>query len=188
MLALRIHTETPMRLFFGGLGMLMLTLLAAASGTAPSVPADGLLVVVVRHAEKAGDDPRDPGLSSAGERRALALAERLQGFALAEIYATPFRRTQLTAGPSAAARGLQVQVREFGSRDPDEDALQFREALLRSHRGEAVLVVGHSNTVPAIVEALAGAPAEAMPETEYDRLSIVRIAADGSAELTVERY
>jgi len=79
-------------------------------------------------------------------------------------------------------------VREFVSRDPDEDARALRETLLREHRGEAVLVVGHSNTVPAIVEALSGEEAEAMPETEYDRLSLIRIEADGHVELRVERY
>jgi|JI8StandDraft_2_1071088.scaffolds.fasta_scaffold76492_2 broad specificity phosphatase PhoE len=152
------------------------------------VPPEGLLVVVVRHAEKAQDDPRDPSLSETGRQRAAALATQLQGLRLAAIYATPFRRTQLTAQPSAAAQGLQIEVREFASRDPDEDARALRETLLREHRGEAVLVVGHSNTVPAIIEALSGEEAEAMPETEYDRLSLIRIEADGRAELRVERY
>lgn len=152
------------------------------------VPEEGWLVVVVRHAEKAQDDPRDPGLSDAGLARAAALAGRLRELSLAAAYATPFRRTQLTAQPSASAQGLEVEVREFVSRDPDEDAQALRETLLREHRGEAVLVVGHSNTVPAIVEALSGQEAEPMPETEYDRLSLIRIEADGRAELRVERY
>lgn len=165
-----------------------LALPTVAWSQAPQVPADGLLVVVVRHAEKAQDDPRDPGLSDAGRRRAGALAERLRDLPLAAVYATPFRRTQLTAQPSAAARAIEVEVREFASRDPDEDARALRETLLREHRGEAVLVIGHSNTVPAIIEALSGEEAEAMPETEYDRLSLIRMEADGRVELRVERY
>jgi broad specificity phosphatase PhoE len=140
-----------------------LALPLAAGAQVPPVPSDGLLVVVVRHAEKAQDDSRDPDLNEAG-------------------------RAQQTAQPSAEAQGLEVEVREFVSRDPDEDARALRETLLREHRGEAVLVVGHSNTVPAIVEALSGQKAEPMPETEYDRLSLIRIEADGRAELRVERY
>ena len=149
---------------------------------------EGLLVIVVRHAEKATDDARDPSLSSAGMERAQMLASRLAGLPLAAAYATPFQRTQLSAAPAASAAGIEVTVREFVSRDPDEDAVALREQLLRDHRGEAVLVVGHSNTVPAIVEALSGRAAEPMPETEFDRLSIVRLRADGSARLSVERY
>lgn len=147
-----------------------------------------LVVVVVRHGEKAADDARDPSLSSAGAARAQVLASRLAGLPLAAAYATPFRRTQLSAAPAASAAGIEVTVREFASRNPDEDALALREQLLRDHRGEAVLVVGHSNTVPAIVEALSGSEAEPMPETEFDRLSVVRLRADGSAVLSVQRY
>ncbi len=152
------------------------------------MPPEGLVVVVVRHAEKVSDSARDPELSAAGRARAEALAERLKGLPLAVAYATPFKRTQQTAAPTAQAQGVELIVREFSSRDPDTDAQALREALLRDHRGEAVLVVGHSNTVPAIVEALSGVEVEAMPETEYDRISLVRMAADGSAELSVERY
>lgn len=165
---------------------LAMPLLAGAE--LPQVPADGLLVVVVRHAEKAQDDPRDPSLSALGQARAQALAERMRPLHLAAIYATPYLRTRQTAEPTAEAQRLEVSVREFASRDPDQDAQALREELLRDHRGEAVLVVGHSNTVPAIVEALTGQAAEPMPESEYDRLSWVWVRADGSAELRVERY
>jgi broad specificity phosphatase PhoE len=160
---------------------------AAPDPLVPAGPVE-LVVVVVRHGEKAADDARDPSLSSVGVERAHALAQRLRGLPLAAAYATPFRRTQLTAAPSASAAGIEVTVREFASRNPDEDALALREQLLRDHRGEAVLVVGHSNTVPAIVEALSGREAEPMPETEFDRLSVVRLRADGSAVLSVQRY
>jgi len=150
--------------------------------------AEGLLVVVVRHAEKASDNPRDPGLSPLGKQRAEMLARRLSGLPLAAAYATPFKRTQRTARAVAEQQGIAVTLREFVSRNADEDAQALRQMILNQHRGEAVLVVGHSNTVPAIVEALSGIEAEPMPETEYDRLSVVRIDADGSAQLQVERY
>lgn len=168
--------------------MAALAMPLAAGAEPPQVPADGLLVLVVRHAEKAQDDPRDPSLSAAGQARARALVQRLGPLRLAAVYATPYLRTRQTAAPSAESQVLEVSVRAFASRDPDQDAQALREELLRDHRGEAVLVVGHSNTVPAIVEALSGVAAEAMPEDEYDRLSCVWVRGDGSAELRVERY
>ena len=50
------------------LAALLMTTLAAAL---PARAHDGTVVVVVRHAEKASDDPRDPSLTDAG-RAALA--------------------------------------------------------------------------------------------------------------------
>jgi hypothetical protein len=50
------------------------------------------------------------------------------------------------------------------------------------------LVVGHSNTVPGIVAALDGRAEAAMPETEYDRFTTVRLRADGGADTVVSRY
>ena len=47
--------------------------------------------------------------------------------------------------------------------------------LRADHRGETVLVVSHSNTVPAIINALGGGPFEQLPHTEYDALFVVTI-------------
>ena len=85
--------------------------------------------------------------------------------------------------PTAAAHGLTPS--------PYDAALPADElaARLRSeHPRGTVLVAGHSNTVPGIVAALCACAVEAMPETEYDRLSTVRIDADGRAHLRVGRF
>jgi broad specificity phosphatase PhoE len=165
-----------------------LALAAPVSGfAAASAPAE-TVVVVVRHAEKRLDGSRDPRLSELGERRLQALVSRLQPLKVSAVYATPFQRTRQTGQAVADAQGVELIVREFTSGNVDEDAQVFRDEILREHRGEVVLVVGHSNTVPPLVEALSGLEAEPMPESEYDRLSTVRIAADGSAALEVDRY
>ena len=163
---------------------LLLASLAAACSTAPTRDASApMTFVVVRHAEKATDDPENPSLSAIGQARAVALAERLRDAPLVAAYATEFRRTQQTAQPTADVHRLPVKA--YYARGPaNEIAAQWKQ----SHRGGTVLVVGHSNTVPDLVAALCGSETAPMDEREYDRLSIVRIGADGAATLDVQRY
>lgn len=165
--------------------VLGLWLPAAALPTNP-VAAD-TVVVIVRHAEKATDDPKDPSLSAAGQLRAAALAAVLAHAPPAHAYATQFRRTQLTAAPAARAAGAEVQVLTASS-DPAADGKRLVEDLLEHWRGRTVLVVGHSNTVPALVEALSGHAVHPLTDGDYDRMYIVSIAADGSKRLLATRY
>ncbi|MFJ9819257.1 histidine phosphatase family protein [Streptomyces sp. NPDC101151] len=53
-----------------------------------------------------------PGLTPLGERQAAALPEALAGEVVEAVYASTLVRTQLTAAPLAAARGLDVIVRD----------------------------------------------------------------------------
>jgi broad specificity phosphatase PhoE len=164
----------------------LLVVLAACA--APPPPAPSVEVVLVRHAEKADDGTRDPPLTEAGRARAAALAERLAGERLVAVYATEFRRTQETARPAAEAAGLDVTLEPVGS-DGIDAFTDRMAARLRSHvaaGGGTVLVVGHSNTIPALAAALTGVPVDPMPETEYDRVMTARLTADGG-RLTTSR-
>ena len=51
-----------------------------------------------------------------------------------------------------------------------------------------VLIVGHSNTVPAIARALGYAEAADMPECEYDRMTTLHLMGEGQAHGVVTRY
>ncbi|ALO97385.1 Isomerase [Streptomyces hygroscopicus subsp. limoneus] len=53
-----------------------------------------------------------PGLTPLGEAQAVALPEALAGEDIGALYASTLIRTQLTAAPLAAARGLDVVVRD----------------------------------------------------------------------------
>lgn len=145
------------------------------------------LVVLVRHAEKAGDDPRDPTLSAAGSERAQALARALAGYGLQAVWVSPYRRTALTAAPAAAAAGVQPQVYALSS-SIEEDARQLAGRIRADHQGQAVLVVGHSNTVGAIVQALGGGVQTDIADDEYDRLYLLSIDAEGVVRSVVSRY
>lgn len=171
-----------------GLAALLLAALLLPGAT---LAAD-LQVVLVRHAEKAADDPRDPSLSDAGAARANALAKALRHAGLDAVYASQFRRTRLTAAPAAAAHGLEVTIRA-ASGEADADAAAFAAQLRASHPdGGVVLVVGHSNTIPPLAAALLGdaAAVTPMPEDEYDRLMLVTLqdAAGATPRLLVARY
>ena len=162
--------------------MLLLFLLAGCASVAAIEPAATTTFVIVRHAEKADDGTRDPPLSAAGQARAQALAQRLAGSGLVAVYATPFRRTQQTAQAVATAAGLPVTTYAA-----DAAPSEFAATLRVRHRHGAVLVVGHSNTVPEIVASLCSCRIAALDENSYDGIYTIRIAADGKASLEVGR-
>ena len=64
-------------------------------------PEPSTTVFLVRHAEKAKDDPRDPTLSDAGRRRAEALDALLVRVDVTHLFATEYKRTQQTLEPLA---------------------------------------------------------------------------------------
>lgn len=164
-------------------------LIALAMPAAPAAtPRDATVVVVVRHAEKATDDPRDPTLTAAGEARAQALARRLEPTGLDVVYATQYRRTQLTAAPAAAQAGHDVTVRPVDAANAATYGADLALALRALPAGSTALVVGHSNTVPGIVAALSGEAAPEMLETEYDRYTVIVLDADGKARVFVSTY
>lgn len=125
--------------------------------------------ILVRHAEKAADDPRDPALTPAGLQRAERLARLLADRPLAAVYATDYRRTRQTAQPAASRHGLDVTV--YDAAQPPHE---FAQGLRRRHRGETVLVVGHSNTIPGIVSQLCECSVDPLDESEYGDLFEVR--------------
>ena len=173
----------PLRLLLPMLAALVFVLvLSACAHTAPQAVA-GASFVVVRHAEKSVDDPRDPSLTDAGRTRANALAASLADAPLTAVCATTYRRTQQTATPSASARALAVTTY-----DAKQPAAEFAAQLKRSHASGTVLVVGHSNTVPEIAAALCGCAVEPMSDAEYDRRLRIDIGPDGVAKLSVSRY
>lgn len=157
--------------------VLLLVLMMGAMGV-PAV-AKAQMVIVVRHAERAdgGATPGnsmtaspDPQLSDAGKARAQKLALMLADAGVMAIYTTEYLRTRDTAAPLAAKIGVTAEV--VMARDAD-----VLVAKIKSHKAGAVLVVGHSNTVPAIIKALGGSLVS-VGDDEYD--SVFFVAANGT--------
>src|SRR5215475_9305256 len=138
------------------------------------------LILVVRHAERADAGMQaqtDPPLAAAGEARAQKLAAMLADAGVKDIFATEFKRTQDTAKPLAMKTGVAVE--QVGSTDT---ALLITK--IKSHPNVVVLVVSHSNTLPAILKALVGVDV-AIADNEYDNLFVV---VPGTGTMTRIRY
>lgn len=160
-----------------------LALLLSGCATRATMPEAGTVFVIVRHAEKAADDPKDPSLSELGRMRAQRLAERLRDAPVSAVYATGYRRTQQTAAPTATAHRLDVITY-----DAAMPATDFAAELRAARTAGTVLVVGHSNTVPAIVGALCACEVAPLRENEYERWITVHIDADDKIEMKETRY
>lgn len=153
---------------------------AADQAAQGATTADPVVVLLVRHAEKADDGTPDPPLTERGRERAACLAEQLDGFAPTHLYTTGYQRTRATLEPLATATGLVPTVI-----DARDDA-GWQRALRELPPGSRAVVVGHSNTVPGLVAALGGRTSSLdaegnIPHEEYDRLVHVVVHGPGLA-------
>lgn len=154
----------------------LLTACALTATLAASAAAAPDLVVLVRHAERAAEPAGDPGLTPAGQQRAEALAQALAGLRVNAIVTTPLRRSRDTAAPLARALGLQPQVVE-ARRGDAAGHVQAVAEVVGAARG-VVLVVGHSNTVTAVLAALGGPALPELCETSFQHAFVLHPASE----------
>lgn len=132
---------------------------------APAHPAAAASqIYIMRHLQKAQGD--DPPLSADGAANAQKLARLLGGaHTIRAVFATPTQRAMETAGPLAKRLGLTVT-----SYDPEAPG-----RLVEQVNGlpGAVLIVGHSNTVPDLVTRFGGTPAPVIGDDDYGTIFIV---------------
>ena len=169
---------------FASLFALLLALAGAAHAQdSPTV------VVVIRHAEKVADGSNDPSLSEAGVKRAQELVELAEEAGVKAIYTTQYKRSQETARPLAARLSVPVTSVEINKENAGAYPAKLAKDVLSKHAGQVVLIIGHSNTVPAIVEALGGKrPAAIDDATEFDRVFVVVVPKSGGAKVIKTRY
>lgn len=132
--------------------------------------------IIVRHAEKdLTQSTNDPDLAPEGKERSGRLKEILKNAGVTEVYSTPFKRTVQTVKPLAQENHLEVN-----HYSPMEYSVF--ESIITNTPGAKVLVAGHSNTVPALLNFLTGTEDyKIMADEEYGRLYIVTANAVGSA-------
>jgi phosphohistidine phosphatase SixA len=141
-------------------------------------------VWIVRHAEKDTTNPSDtdPGLSLTGQERAKDLAALLKSKQVVAVYTTPFKRTKQTVEPTANGHGVAVQTYN------PADAAALASTVLKQIKDGSVIIVGHSNTVLELVEALgAKRPIPTLGEEDYDYVFTVTIEGS-SIKLQTSQY
>lgn len=173
-----LHALTPRRrlVIAAAVGCLAVAA-AAAAQPATSAPTT---VILVRHAERVSMTDADSPLSETGQARARALAQLLADAGVSTIITSDRLRTQQTAAPLAQARNLRPEVLPA-------DQLDAVIASIQARRGGTILVVHHSNTVPALAEKL-GAAIPAIADDEYDRVVVLTLSAEGPVRALTLRF
>lgn len=164
---------------------------------AAPVPAPSPITTVflVRHAEKA-EIPNDnnPPLNETGKWRAQVLAHTLAKAGIKAIYTSQFLRTQQTAEPLATQLGITPTVMKLNpsQTNPREIASDSILAIVRDiqqrHAGEAVLVVGHTNSVPPVIRMLRSDVVPTIDEQTFDNLFVLTIHRLEVAKLVQLKY
>lgn len=119
-------------------------------------------IYIVRHAEKQTIETSDPSLTQQGHQRARWLARFFSDKKLEQIFSTDYKRTRLTALPTANSYQLDVQIY-----DPKKPEALVKQ-VLKSNK--ITLIIGHSNTVPQLVKLFKGEANDDIHDKEYDRL------------------
>jgi broad specificity phosphatase PhoE len=147
----------------------------------PASAAPPLTVFLVRHAEKE-TNVADPPLTKAGRERAEDLAGVLADAGLTAIFTSEYERTRETAAPIAKRSGLTPTV------VPAKDLDTLLSKVRALPPGARVLIVGHSDTVPALAHRLTGADVADLTDAQYDRLFVGTVGKDGHGEVLVLHY
>jgi broad specificity phosphatase PhoE len=124
----------------------------------------------IRHAEKDRTDPEnaDPELNQDGLDRAIRWAEVFDAIPLDVIYSTNYERTSMTAAPTSVKKDIDITYYDPSTFDVEEFKLV--------NDGKNVLVVGHSNTTPMLVNKVIGVEKyDQMDDSDNASLFIVRI-------------
>ncbi|WP_445710561.1 phosphoglycerate mutase family protein [Flavobacterium sp.] len=124
-------------------------------------------IILLRHAEKEKDGSKDPKLSKQGMLRAEKLNFMLSDFSIDKLFSTAYIRTQKTLGAISQSRNITIS--NYEARDKN-----FAEQLVRNEMGKTIIVAGHSNTIPALVNVLIKEDKyKDLSEEEYGKLWIL---------------
>jgi len=137
---------------------------------------DSLITTIffVRHAEKVIDESDNPELNNRGKERAEKLSFILEKSGITKIYSTDYKRTKDTVKPLADKLELKILLYDPANK-------KFLKELLSENKGTSIIIVGHSNTIPGMInEVLNSDSYDQLDDNEYDKLFIVNIIGEKS--------
>jgi broad specificity phosphatase PhoE len=146
-----------------------------------SVAADEITtILLVRHAEKTTVPADNPVLNEQGKSRAEDLIRILGNAGIQAIYTSQYDRTRLTAEP--IAKNLSITIRQIDAQKTPE----LVKEVLSKNKGQTVLIVGHSNSIPEIIQAFGGPAMDEIDETQYDNLFVLTLCNSGARLLKLK--
>lgn len=159
---------------------------AAAQRSAGAAGPARTVVILVRHAEKASETESDPSLSERGRSRADALRAALRDSRLTGVIVSERRRTHETAAPSTPEGILPdtIPIRNGVA----AHASAVAERIRNRHAGGTVLVVGHSNTIPAVMSALGAGPLPDICDPEYGNLFVLILEGESRPHIVRAKF
>lgn len=163
------------------LGALLFVALTSAVGAQPTT------VILVRHAEKGTTPANDPGLTPVGTQRAADLAAALSDAHVNAVFTTQLERVKATARPLADAAKVTPVIVPVSS-DIAAHVNAVVAAVATRKPGDVVLVVGHSNTIPAIITALGGPRMPELCDAQYGSLFVMQLRPNGPPSFVRAKY
>lgn len=133
--------------------------------------------IILRHAEKdttvAGSQmmQADPLLNTKGQERAQSIIRKFKKYKISKIYSTNYNRTKSTVLPLANSIGLSIN-----NYDPKQLKSFANELKAQANESKTILIVGHSNTSPRLVNMLLGKDEyKDLDESVYNQYWLVKI-------------
>ena len=124
----------------------------------------------IRHAEKDRSDPtnKNPSLTIQGLERANKWAIFFKDKNIAAVYSTNYIRTQQTALP--IAKEQNIEIINYTTKE------LISEKFIANNKGKNIVIVGHSNTTPELVNILLGEKKyEDISDSENNNLFVVTL-------------
>ena len=142
-------------------------------------------IYIVRHAEKiTTGGGNDPLLTEAGYKRAGDLMRKLRYECIRRTYVSQALRTQLTAD----SLRIRLMIDTVHYHHDNYDGL-LQSIRLHGDAGRTILIIAHSNTIPAIIRKLGvlNYPQQEIPAWQFDNLYLVTFPG-GVAKVTKTKY
>jgi broad specificity phosphatase PhoE len=127
-------------------------------------------IYLIRHCEKEATF-NDPELSEEGKLRAANWAKYFDDTPIDGFYTTATKRTSTTCSIIADSKNKEIQFYNHNS-------LSLVD-IVKTHQGQTLLIVGHSNTLPTLLNTFLGQEVyQILEENEYSSLFTITIQVD----------
>lgn len=139
-------------------------------------------LIIVRHAEKLSDVD-NPSLNGPGIQRANNLKDILLPLNPERVYTTSFRRSVETSMPLAKA------IKKPNMHYKPKKYYDLFDIVLKQHKAKRAVVIGHSNTVPEMLNLLTGEKRfQEIDERDYSNMYLVQTKGLGESEVLALKF